>query len=146
VVPALAHAARDPDESVRGAAIGFLSTRPGEAATRALIEMLGRPEVRDRAIAALAVVADERVDGLLAALETADADLASSLGAALVRLRRPSAQAALAAALSFENVAARRAAAVALASVGTPAAQEALARAASTDPDPEIRRIAKSTG
>jgi HEAT repeat protein len=108
--------------------------------------MLARPEVRDRAIGALAVVPDERIDGLLSALEVADAEVAASIVTALVRLRRPSAHAALASALAFDNVTARRAAAVALASLGTPAANEALARVAATDPDPEIRRLAQSAG
>jgi HEAT repeat protein len=140
VVPALAHAASDPDEGVRGAAIGYLSTRPGPEATTVLLRRLLDPTTRDRAVEALAVAADERVDGVLAALETADADTAPVLMAALTRMRRPSSQAGIASALGFENVHARRAASSALVAIGTPEAREALHRAAS-DPDPIVRRV-----
>ena len=140
VIPALAHAATDPDEGVRSAAIGYLSTRPGPEATAVLVGRLLEPSTRDRALEALAVAADERVDGVLAALETADADTAPLFMAALTRMRRPSSQAAIAAALAFENVHARRAAASALVAVGTTEAREALQRAAS-DPDAVVRRV-----
>jgi HEAT repeat protein len=140
VVPALAHAASDPDDGVRSAAIGYLSTRPGSEATAVLVQRLLEPSTRDRALEALAVAADERVDGVLAALETADADAAPLLMAALTRMRRPSSQAAIAAALAFDNVHARRAAASSLVALGTTEAREALQRAAS-DPDPVVRRV-----
>jgi HEAT repeat protein len=141
VVPTLAHAASDPDESVRSAAIGYLSTRPGSDATTALVDQLSNAAVRERVLEALAVAADERVDGVLAALEIADAERAPLLVAALTRMRRPSSQAAIAAALTFENVHARRAAASALAAIGTPEARDALVFAGSADPDPDVRRI-----
>lgn len=140
VIPALAHAATDPDEGVRSAAIGYLSTRPGAEATAVLVGRVIETSTRDRALEALAVAADERVEGVLSALETADADAAPLLMAALTRMRRPSSQAAIAAALGFENVHVRRAAAAALVAVGTTEAREALQRAAS-DPDPVVRRV-----
>lgn len=140
VVPALAHAASDPDEGIRSAAMGYLSTRRGPEATTALIQRVLDPTTRDRALEALAVTADERVDGVLAALESADADSAPLLMSALTRMRRPSSQAAIAAALGFENVHARRAAASALVGSNAPEAREALTRATS-DPDPIVRRI-----
>lgn len=140
VVPALAHAASDPDEGIRSAAMGYLSTRRGMEATNALIQRLFDATTRERAIEALAVTPDERVDGVLNALETADADSAPLLLSSLTRMRRPSSQAAIAAALAFENVHARRAAASALVGVATPEAREALARSTS-DPDPIVRRI-----
>lgn len=140
VVPALAHSASDPDEGVRSAAIGYLSTRPGPEATSVLVARLLDPSTRERALDALAVAADERVDGVLAALETADADTAPLLLSALTRMRRPSSQAAIGAALAFENVHARRAAAAALVAIGTAEAREALERA-SSDPDPVVRRV-----
>lgn len=141
VVPTLAHAASDPDDAVRSAAIGYLSTRPGADATTALLDQLANASVRERVLEALAVAADERIDGVLSALETADADRAPLLVAALARMRRPSSQAAIAAALSGDNVHARRAAASALAAIGTPEAREALTRAGAADPDPDVRRI-----
>jgi HEAT repeat protein len=141
IVPLLAHAATDPSENVRSAAIGFLSTRPGEAPTKALIEHLGNPQVRERVIAALAVAPEGRVETILTRLESADSDLATNLVSALVYMRRLSGFAAVAAALTFENVAARRAAARALASLSTREATDALRRVAAVDPDPEVRRI-----
>ena len=69
------------------------------------------------------------------------AERAPLLMAALTRMRRPSSQAAIAAALSFENVNVRRSAASALAALGTAEAREALSRAGAADPDPDVRRI-----
>ncbi len=140
VLPALAHATSDPDDGVRSAAIGYLSTRPGPEATGVLVARLMEPATRDRALEALAVAADERVEGVLAALEKADADTAPVLLSALTRMRRPSSQAAIGAALELENVHARRAAAAALVAIGTAEAREALERA-SSDPDPVVRRV-----
>lgn len=142
VVPTLAHAASDPDEGVRNAAIGYLSTRPGADATHALLAQLGRPEVRERVLDALAVAADERVEAVLTMLEGASADDAPNLVAALSRMRRPSSQAALGAALTMTNVHARRASAAALAALGTTEAREALVRSGMADPDADVRRIA----
>lgn len=142
VVPLLAHAASDPNENVRAAAIGFLGTRPGEAATRALVEQLAFPAVRERVVAALAVAPEGRTESILMNLETADAELARLLVSALVWIRRPSGFAAVAAALTIENVHARRAAAAALAALGTREAADALRHVASVDPDPEVRRLA----
>jgi HEAT repeat protein len=140
IVPALAHAASDPDEAVRSAAIGYLATRPGPDTTTALLDRLLDPTTRDRALEALAVAADHRVDSVLLALETSHADSAPLFIAALTRMRRPSSQAAIAAALSFENVHARRAAAAALVELATPEAREALQRGGS-DIDPVVRRL-----
>ncbi|HSO36757.1 MAG TPA: HEAT repeat domain-containing protein, partial [Labilithrix sp.] len=141
VVHTLALAASDPEEAVRSAAIGYLSTRPGTDATNALIAQLANPAVRGRVLEALAVAADERVDGILAALESAEGEHADLLVAALARMRRPSSYAAIAAVLALDNVDARRAAASALAATGTTEAREALRRAGSVDPDLEVRRI-----
>lgn len=142
VVPILAHALGDPDATVRSAAVGYLATRPTVDATRALLDCLGRPEIRERALDALAVGADVRVETVLASLESADADSAPNLVAALARMRRPSSQAAIASALSMENVHARRAAAAALAGMGTTESRDVLARSGLADPDADVRRIA----
>lgn len=142
VVPTLSHAVSDPDEGVRNAGIGYLSTRPGQDATLALLRHLARAEVRERVLDALAVAADERVDAVLASLDTADADAAPNLVAALARMRRPSSQAAIGAALTMDNVNARRAAATALAAMGTAEAREWLTRSGVADPDADVRRIA----
>jgi HEAT repeat protein len=142
VVPSLGHAASDPHPGVSSAAIGFLSTRPGEAATKVLIELLANPAVHEAALAALAVALEGRTETILSALEGAETMLAEGLVSALVRMRRPSALAAIAAVLSFENVSSRRAAAAALASVGTREAIDALRQYAVSDLDAEVRRIA----
>ena len=141
VVPALAHAITDPDEAVRGAAIGYLATRPTEEATHALLRALATSPMRERILDALAVGADQRVETVLSAVETADAEAATLYVAVLSRMRRPSSQAALASLLNVPNVHARRAAVTALAALSTSEAREALARAGTTDPDPDVRRI-----
>jgi hypothetical protein len=79
---------------------------------------------------------------VLAALESADAARAELLVSALLRMRRPNSQAAIASVLTFENVFARRAAAAGLVSLGTKEAVDALAMARTSDPDLEVRRIA----
>lgn len=141
IVPLLARAIADTSDNVRGAAIGFLSTRPGSDATAVLLDQLQNPLVRDRAIAAIAVAPDQRIEGILGALEHSDATLSSVLVNALTRMRRPTSYAAVAAVLTSENVHARRAAIAALAAIGTKDALEAVRRASSDDPDPEVRRI-----
>ncbi|WP_394828089.1 HEAT repeat domain-containing protein [Pendulispora albinea] len=141
VVPLLASAAMDPDEQVRSSAIGFLSTRPGPGATHALIERLADVGTRERVIAALAVAPDQRTEGILAALETADEETCPLLVSALVRMRRAIGIAAVADVLNSQNVLARRAAAAAIASIHTKEMAHTLKRALS-DPDHEVRRIA----
>ena len=141
IVPLLTHAASDPSDAVRSAAIGFLSTRSGDAATQALVDLLTSPAVRERAVAALSVPVDGRTEVMLAALDSADEETARLLVRALVRMRRASGHAAVAAALSSENVHARRAAANALASLATPESLEALRRCAASDLDEVVREI-----
>lgn len=151
VLPALLRAARDPDENVRTAAVSFLSARPGAQATRALVDLLLDVRPREEALAALSVGTEGRVEGLLAALETADDELAPLLTASLARLigsepgategPAADASAALLQALESPNVPARKAAASTLGALGSRAALEALRRHADLDPDPELRRI-----
>lgn len=140
IVSALRYAAKDAEASVRGAAIGFLSTRTGREATEALLDLLLDPLVRERALSALAVAPEERIEATLDALERANAETAPIYVTALTRMRRASADAAMATALHSDNVEARRAAAAGLASLATPEGREALSRAVS-DADPEVRRI-----
>lgn len=140
-VSALIRAGTDPDERVRALAFDLLTTRPEPQATRWLIDRLGLPLERDRAIDALAQVVDGRIEGVFAALETSDAMTSAWLLEALLRKRQPTGVAAAEAALHLDNVYARRSAAAALASVGISSAQESLAQAATLDPDPEVRRI-----
>ena len=141
---ALVAAAGDSDPSVRDAAIGFLKGREEEAAARALIGLLEVPLAHDRAVEALATPDPRRIATLASALENAGAALAVSLVAALVRMKRPDALAAIIDALGSPNVFARRAAAAALAALRAAEARAALERAVDSDPDPEVRRAGLS--
>lgn len=141
VIPALSRAATDPDESVRNAAVGFLGGRPGPDATRRLIDLLRVPQLRPQVLEALSLPVDGRIEALLSALDAAGEDLAPELTAALARMRRADATAALLQAFEGPNAIARRSAASALASVRTREALAALQRHATEDPDPEVRRV-----
>jgi len=143
-VLALVVAASDPDASVRDAAIGYLSSRSEPAAAAALIGLLGNPIARERAVVALSVPSSVRVASILAALETAGPDRASPLIAALARMRRPDSLAAIITALSFADVNVRRAAAETLSVLPSEEGRAALARASTTDSDPEVRRLCQS--
>jgi HEAT repeat protein len=141
---ALIRIGSDPDERVRVAVFDILAARPGPQATRWLIERLAFDGERERALSGLALALEGRIEGILLALETADAATSAWLLEALLRMRRPNGYAAAEAALHLENVHARRAAAAALSNVHSAAAKDALARAAALDPDPEVRRISAS--
>ena len=142
VLGALERAAADRDESVRTAAIGFLSSRSGGEATQSLIRILPGFAQRERVVEALSVWVDGRVDALVEALAWADDEIAPHLVAALVRIRRADAWRALVGAMTVPNPAARKAVAAALPAVDTREARDALTRAATEDADEEVRRIA----
>jgi len=141
VLRALQRAAEDEDEGVRTAAIGFLAATPGVAATRMLTDLLHPKSLREPIVAALSVQIEGRVAGLKEALAEADDETAAALTSALARLHRPDASAALMAAMSAPNVAARKAAASALAALATKDALAVLQKAAHDDPEPEVRQI-----
>lgn len=138
VLQVLRGAAVDPEESVRTAAIGFLSAMPGIAATEALAGLLGTATAIEPIVMALSVKTQGRIEGLMAALQTADDETASALVSALTRLRRPE---ALIASMELSNTSARKAAASALATLGDPEALAALKTATANDNDPEVRQI-----
>jgi HEAT repeat protein len=140
-VSALIRIGSDPDERVRAAAFDVLATRPGAQATRWLIDRLAFDAERERALAGLAHPVEGRIEGILSALDTADARVSAWLLEALLRMRRPNGNAVAESALQSENVHARRAAAAALSNVDSAAARDALAHAAKLDPDHEVRRI-----
>ncbi|WP_223639382.1 HEAT repeat domain-containing protein [Corallococcus sp. EGB] len=139
-LPALLRAAGDRDDSVRSAAVGFLATRTGPHATQQLVSLLGDMMLREQVVSALALPVEGRLPGLMAALEVADDATAPLLVAALARMRRADARAALMQALVSASPAGRRATAPAVAALGTVEAREALDRAAHRDEDPEVRR------
>ncbi len=134
-------AARDADENVRSAALGFLTSLPVPGATAALIELAAVPADRAHVAPLLSVPAEGRVAALFSALQDADDELAATLASALVRLHNAEASGALMRTLSAGPVPARKAAAASLASLHSPAALAALARAAQTDPDAQVRQI-----
>ncbi|WP_373045267.1 HEAT repeat domain-containing protein [Vulgatibacter sp.] len=139
VEEALATAARDEEESVRTAAVGFLAARPGKSATLRLVGMAGVAPVRELVDAGLSVPVEGRVEGIVEALADADDELAPRLVSALLRMRLPDAGALLRRVAGLPNAPARKAAMGALASIGE---REVLQTAAASDVDPEVRRIA----
>ncbi len=142
VLAALTTASDDPDEAVRNAAIGFLASRAGALATDALIARLAVGADTERLITALALPVEGRAAALEAALVRADDQLAPFLVAALARMRRPEADQRLRDVLVSGQPPARKAAATAVAAQSEPTALVALRRAATDDPDVEVRRIA----
>jgi HEAT repeat protein len=141
VVGALSSAAVDSDEQVRAAAIGFLATRSEQEATEVLVELLGSDTTRELAKTALQVPNVGRVAGLLAALETANDELAPLLISVLARIQRPEARKAMITAIKLRNVAARKAAATGLAANRDAEKIAVLREAADNDPDRSVRNI-----
>jgi len=137
----LARAARDVDESVRMAAIGFLGASSRMDATQMLAQLSTDPALGEAVRAALSVPNDYRVAGLSAALRTADDELAVVLAGLLARLNQPDATAALFEAVTLPNVAARRAAATTLGALRTREGLATLQRLSGDDPDAELRRV-----
>jgi HEAT repeat protein len=133
----------DPEPSVQNAAIELLSECPTSQATVALIALLATASHRTRAVNALSRHVSARSTQLSASLEDASAEVAEALVTVLTSLPIDSAEPLLLAALKLPNEPARRAAARALRfAFESELASEALARAASQDPDPEVRRVA----
>jgi HEAT repeat protein len=137
----LARTLRDTDESVRTAALGFLTVRPERAASRFLIDALQDEIARPQVLRALATYTATRVPVLLKALEDADEERAPLLSSCLSRLQHPDATAALFQALRLPKPAARKAAITTLAAIGSREAFALIAELAIEDPDPEVRRI-----
>jgi HEAT repeat protein len=135
----------DADEGVKVAAVELLASWPGSEATAALVAAMTQcgkhADVRTRIARALAQPAHGRVAGLLAALETADDDLAPTLIAALGRVDPDDQTSALFDALRLPNAAARKAAAGMLAARGTREALAALSQLSDRDPSGEVRRV-----
>jgi HEAT repeat protein len=141
VLSAFRVAASDADESVRTASIGFLAAMTGGPATRTLISLLATTTSTEQVLAALSLHVEGRIAGLVLGLEEADDETAPALTSALARMRRPDAAAALVRAMGMRNVAARKAAATALAVLASKESLAVLRKAASDDPEPEVRQI-----
>jgi HEAT repeat protein len=140
-IAALGRAARDEDENVRAAALGFLSSDADAAATSILLELLHDSSEQPRILGLLSRASPGRVQGLTAKLAAADEEDANLCCSLLAHLRRPEATRALLQTLSQGSLVTRKAAAVALASLRTPEALAAVKRAAAQDADARVRQI-----
>lgn len=143
-VAALADAASDPDASVREAALGLLAVRSEPSAPVALIGLILNPLTSARAVEALAALGSGSIPAIVSALNSAHGELAIGLIAALARMKRADAFAAIVDALSLPNVFARRASAGALAALSTAPARAALEHALVSESDAEVRRACLS--
>ncbi|MEO6572239.1 MAG: HEAT repeat domain-containing protein, partial [Polyangiaceae bacterium] len=138
---ALLGALSDEEASVRSAAFAIVEAHRSPRLTPWLIDQLSVDALRPWAIRVLGTPREGRVEQLLSALEIADSTLAPHLVSALTRMNRAHGRAAVVALLGSENVFARRAAASALAGMSTDEARLALAHAAETDADAEVREM-----
>lgn len=139
--PELETAANDADPSVRNAAIELLAQRSNDRATRILLDLLEREPTAKKLSAALVRELDRRIPAIMARLQTADDVYARALVGLLSHSESRLSRAALDDAFASRHAPARRAAARALSLVLDDAARSALARAATTDSDAEVRRI-----
>lgn len=134
-------AGSDTDAAVRSCAVELLAGLPSAASTAALARLLAASPQSKEVLSALGRSVDVRIPSLLLLLESADDSLARCLVAVLARAESRAARVALDAAFEARSVAARRAAARALGQLMDPPAKTSLARAATLDDDPEVRRI-----
>ncbi len=133
--------ATDPDAGVRRAAVELLAGGAGPEATAGLVRIFQRdPNAKD-ALAALGRHVDGRIPALLSHLADADETLARGIVMVLARAESRAGRAALDVAFESANPATRRATARALGLIADAAAHASLARAATLDADPEVRRI-----
>ncbi len=134
-------AMRDADENVQSAAVSLLAGRRGVGAAEALLEAIRHPVLRERVVAALSAPVEGRIEALIRALRVGASDTIPDIAAALVRMRRPEASAALEDAFRSGDAATRRALGPSLAALQTPSAQALLASAAAEDPDVQVRGV-----
>ncbi|MEO8900354.1 MAG: HEAT repeat domain-containing protein [Polyangiaceae bacterium] len=138
---AIARKTTDADEGVRVAATGFLAARTDADATAELVQLLAAHPENQALIVALARPAPGRAETLGNALSEADDAFATALVASLARAGSEPALAAIREAFRMRNDPARRAAAGALIAMQDAESASALVRAATGDPDAEVRRI-----
>lgn len=134
-------AMKDSDENVQGAAISLLSGRRGAEAAQALIEAMQNPALRERVLIALSSPVEGRIEALVRALQVGANETIPDIAAALVRMRRAEASAAVEDAFRSGEALTRRALAPSLAALQTPVAQHLLVSAAADDPDPQVRGV-----
>jgi len=88
VVPALAKAAEDREDSVRTAVLGCLASRHGAEGTAALIRLLEATTAPESVVHALSSPVEGRISGIVFALQSADERLANHLVSVLVEWER----------------------------------------------------------
>jgi HEAT repeat protein len=137
---ALASAAQRGDRAISDAALSLLAERSDRAAADALVEIALASALDHRSHFVLSRPAPERIAAIASYLVNADERVASTLVAALARMRSEPATAVLFDALNRANPIARRVAASTLIASGAPGAGERVARLADCDPDPDVRR------
>lgn len=147
---AVAAAAGGTVVELRDAAVSLLAARGDRRAIEMLADVAQTVPLDHPAHLALSQSSDEQTRSLeprVAVLaerlvDPARSSAAPILAAALARMHSPAATAALFGALAAAVPAVRRAAAITLAGIAADGARAAVARLATTDPDPEVRRVA----
>jgi len=135
----LAAAAASDDGELRAAALSLLEERSDRAAAEILVEVALAADLAHPVHAALARPSAARIAAIQARLVGAAPRPAQILAAALGRMGGAAATAALFAALSMPNAAARLAAATVLIAIDAGGAREVVARLAAEDPDLDVR-------
>lgn len=145
-------AAADEDDAIALAAVdalGALARCGGQdpaAAVAALLASTAEPRTRDAAIAALSRLPDTGIEGVAAGLRHALPHVRRATIAALGRMQRPEASAAIRTALDDGDAGVREAAIVALERLGARGVGRTLARMANDDPSYAVRRAASADG
>ncbi len=138
---ALVAAVRDPAREVREAAISLLADREDREAAEALVDLALDAPADDPVHAALSRPGAARIAAISARLSHTHVVGALTLASALARMHAPEATAALLEMLDTGDPSVRRTAATFLAATGAPGAAARIARLATIDPDPEVRRV-----
>ncbi len=112
------------------------------AAVAALLAATAEAPTRDHAIAALARLPETRVEDVARGLASPQPRVRTAAIAALGRMQRPEASAAIRGALDHEDAMVREAAVIALERLGVRGIGRTLARMAQEDPSPAVRRAA----
>jgi len=123
-----------------------LGERDDREASLALIAVALDTAPTDRAHFALSRPSPARIATIGEELQTANEHAASVLAAALARIGDAAATAALFDALTIDNPAARRSAASSLVAMSADGARPAVAKLATEDPDPDVRRFCVALG
>jgi HEAT repeat protein len=128
-------------------ALGTIARRASDsggagAAVAGLLAATAQAATRDHAIATLARLPETRVEDVARGLASPQPRVRTAAIAALGRMQRPEASAAIRGALDHEDATVREAAVIALERLGVRGIGRRLARMAQEDPSPVVRRAA----